>query len=458
MKTETIPGNPDAEDGFKGLLLPHRPSHIVTAYLFFIFSFPFNAGSVVNLIAFTCLLVLFISSVFFTTRNHPVSLLAQTRDSHPVFFWLLIAFLISSGISLLKVFAGEVTKTQQILTIWRYMIYILIAGYTVALARLCMVYQLSHAKIFFSFVLGMTTLTLLQLLVYHFGPTPNADTWFFHPPLGHHIRDTGNMAEISAVAGISFLLYMEKPQPRLLLLVGFSTLACWTFILWAGGRAGIVAAIIASLAIICMAKIHSKTALKRIILIIALCSLSFPLSNALSVFPWNGIKRVSEIMEAPAEIIDSGNTDAQLLNISNQFTTGRIVIWSFSLDAVSKSPWFGTGPYGYFFIPDKPGKEDNPHNLIIQFLVEWGIIGTALLVAILAYMAWHGLKKLPLAFREKDISYIICAGTVLTLTLNGLVTGTYFMLQPLFCLATAFAAFPFAKIRRQQTGPTDKPA
>ena len=95
------------------------------------------------------------------------------------------------------------------------------------------------------------------------------------------------------------------------------------------------------------------------------------LSQQVSLFEWNGFHRHLTPIEKPI-------TTTELSNI-NQISTGRSEMWALSLQAMSASPWFGLGPYGYFFIENR-SYGDQPHNFLIQFLVEWGVIGTLLLL------------------------------------------------------------------------------
>ena len=437
-----------SEDSFQGYLPPHTASFAVTAYLLFIFSFPFNAGTHYNLLLFTGLLILFIGFVFSSTRKVKFSLLKQLKTHYPIAWYLLLALVFSSVISLCNVLIDDVPDKHKTAAVLRYFMYILIIFYTFALARFCIVYKLSHTKIFFCFVLGILTLTILQFLTYHFGTEIDADTWFLHPPFGHHIRDTGNMAAISSVICVIFILFVKRSQHLLLSIISLCMLASWTFLIWTGGRTGIASALIVSLLILIGGVIYLKKdegkILKKISLIIFFITIAFPISDSLSVFPWNGFERASAKLSTTISLDDSSNS---LADISKRISTGRSTTWALSLNAVKQSPLFGLGPNGFYFIPDRI-YGDHPHNFVIQFLVEWGVIGASLLLLLLAYLTWQGLRKLPEAFKEKDTSYIICAAVVLTLTLHGLTGGTYFMLQPLFCLVTAFAIFPFARITK----------
>lgn len=74
----------------------------------------------------------------------------------------------------------------------------------------------------------------------------------------------------------------------------------------------------------------------------------------------------------------------------------RWSLWEKSLDIFAESPWFGTGadafPWHYFrLLETRPpiAYTIHSHNLFTEFLVCFGLIGTGLLVAMLAGFAWR---------------------------------------------------------------------
>lgn len=418
---------------------------LVTAFLLFIFSFPFNGGSQYNLPLFTLLLLFFVFAVPLLTRKTPDPILAGLRRHYPMLLWLLGAFALSSLVSLTLVLVDEnITRFQKFAAIWRHIMYLLFTLYAFTLARLCTLYRVSHARIFLYLCHGVLVLTILLLLTYHFAGIPDEYVWFHHTPFGHHIRDTSNIAEIAAVAATVFLLYLVELRSRSAVITTLLLVSSWTFVAWSGGRAGITAIIITAIGIVALARIYSHVPWRNILLAGLLVLLSFTLSAALSTFSWNGLQRTTATIEKTTEQIESVESQEALTEVGNRFSSGRVHIWITSIESLKESPWFGLGPNGYLLVPDQL-KADNPHNLVIQFYVEWGIIGGSLLLILLCYLLHYVVMRTPETFRTRDISGIACIAAITTLTLNGLLTGTYFMLQPLFLLVTAFAGFPLLK-------------
>ena len=64
----------------------------------------------------------------------------------------------------------------------------------------------------------------------------------------------------------------------------------------------------------------------------------------------------------------------------------------------------------------------HPHNFLIQFLIEWGIVGTLL---ILFLMTKNILKGIIILIKKQNKYLIIPVLNVLALTAHGLVDGTY---------------------------------
>lgn len=62
----------------------------------------------------------------------------------------------------------------------------------------------------------------------------------------------------------------------------------------------------------------------------------------------------------------------------------RIELWVEAAAAVPTSPWFGFGPDGYSLSRCCSPRFEQPHNLILQFLLEFGIVGCSLLLASVA--------------------------------------------------------------------------
>ncbi len=414
---------------------------VVTAYLVIAFATPFSSGSPWHVLFALCWFLLFISYVFFESKKYPFSLFGQLKGFHPVAFYLLLAFGISSLVSWLLIIFGDVSTQQKIFSSIRYVSYWIICAYVFSLARFCLVNNLDHSKIFFGYMLGAIVLVALLLLIYFLGDAPNAAAWAIHPPLGEHVRLMGMIASVALLVSVVIFLVKEENTFILQCVLLSCMLVSAAFLIWTGSRASMLLSVLTILIVAGVGKFYGLYRPYKIISIILCIGLSVWLADKFSIFEWNGIHRAVTVSTINAPLPVSGQE--VVTDFDDKLTTGRINMWSITLSAVKAAPWFGLGPYGYFFIPDRPNIFDHPHNFILQFLVEWGAVGASLLLALLAYLAWQGLKNLPAAFRSRDTDFVIAASIVFIMTMTGLVDGTYFLSQPLFCLATSFAVFPF---------------
>ena len=123
---------------------------------------------------------------------------------------------------------------------------------------------------------------------------------------------------------------------------------------------------------------------------------------------------------------------------SLSYTLGRTNLWKYGYIIFLESPYFGKGPGGFtmtahndFFAQKSYGDlliKDNlvhnhPHNFIIQFLVEWGIIGTLLIFILLIKLSINSLKYF---FKFKKYNLLISGLSIIGLTSHALVDGALY--------------------------------
>ena len=116
----------------------------------------------------------------------------------------------------------------------------------------------------------------------------------------------------------------------------------------------------------------------------------------------------------------------------------RINLWKYGYIIFSESPIFGKGPGGFaisayndFYnnksygdlVIDDYFTHNHPHNFIIQFMVEWGIIGTALILILLIKL---GINSLKYFFKFKKNHLLISGLSIIGLTSHGLVDGALY--------------------------------
>ena len=138
----------------------------------------------------------------------------------------------------------------------------------------------------------------------------------------------------------------------------------------------------------------------------------------------------------------------QILSSSNDFvyrtkddllvTFDRINLWKYGFIVFLENPYFGKGPGGFAvaayndfyanksygnFIIDDSFTHNHPHNFILQFIIEWGVIGTLLIFILLIIL---GLNSLKYYFKLKKHHLLISGLSLTSLTFHGLIDGALY--------------------------------
>ena len=275
----------------------------------------------------------------------------------------------------------------------------------------------------FAVVLAMAYL-LLKLDNYD---AATAEQWFLNPPFNTHIRHTGYQVAAGVSALMVFFLAGSRVSlsrgPLLLLMI----VLC-AFLFWMGGRGSIFSVLAAFLLL--AAALWAKGVRSRDLWLAFSLSIAagLLLSEWLAVFDWNGV-----IDLATRTIEAAGAQDL------NQLGTGRLDMWLRSWDSVKDHLLFGLGPQGYWLMPNRVFGIQ-PHSFLVQFLVEWGLVGGFLFLALLIYAFYRGfLTHIVRAKGRVDVASLSAGTMIVALTIHGLVDGTYYHPQPSLYLAIAFA-------------------
>jgi putative inorganic carbon (HCO3(-)) transporter len=111
---------------------------------------------------------------------------------------------------------------------------------------------------------------------------------------------------------------------------------------------------------------------------------------------------------------------------TDRISLNRTELWFKALSDFRTSPWLGIGPYQFATWPNRFGS--HPHNWVLQLLSEWGILGTA---ALLAATAQLFLRLRKLIRRDEDYDKQETAFAILVVCIaslaNGLVDGNILM-------------------------------
>ncbi len=260
--------------------------------------------------------------------------------------------------------------------------------------------------------------------------------WWSNPPFNSHARHTGY--QVTAALSICVCWFIDSGSRyskawQLLFLTGL-----WTFIFWLGGRGGMVA--VSTVCLIVIYLLYSRNQLQdtlRFIGIMLVCSLlGLLLAEALAVFYWNGLFSAL-----------SRTANAENLNWAS---SGRLNIWKKALQSVQQHPVFGMGPRGYLLMPHVT-VTGQPHNAFVQFLVEWGVVGTVLFLGLWLQLFWQGCRKHIVMVKRLSRTSLMAGAVIVSLSVLGLVDGTYYYAQPSFYLALAFGIWLAPERQQRQS-------
>lgn len=248
--------------------------------------------------------------------------------------------------------------------------------------------------------------------------------WFNDPPLNGHIRYAGYQITAAIAASIAFFLSAGRvPLGRMPLFVGLVALC--TLLFWIGGRGAIISVVAAFACLALVAALKGLRGHRIWLAFWTAMAIGIALAELAAVFPWNGV------ISAVTRTVDAADL--------TQASSDRLILWQEAWESVRGHLAFGLGPQGYFFMPNRSfGLQ--PHSMPLQFVVEWGVIGSLLFLSMLAYGFWRGfVSHVVRASADMNLAALSAGSIIVALTVHGLVDGTYYHPQPSFYLAVAFA-------------------
>jgi len=253
---------------------------------------------------------------------------------------------------------------------------------------------------------------------------PGVNNWVLEPVFGH-IRHLS-----LAVGALVIWLYDDEQlgkATRVVLSVG--RLAGLTILFWAGGRGVLLALAVAIL-------VHS--------------ALFAPARKRAIFYVFEAL-----IAALASELASAGHASLGLVNsvtrsitadTADALSSTRITLWGDTARRLGDGMalWFGWGGNGFMRMGLARGFIFHPHNVLLQVLADWGVIGLLLFANFLRVMIR------PLAGLNLRTSHAALAISIMVyLLITGMIDGGLYHLQFLICAGLAFA------ILRSQHGETD---
>lgn len=131
----------------------------------------------------------------------------------------------------------------------------------------------------------------------------------------------------------------------------------------------------------------------------------------------------------------------------------RLAIWADAIRAILDRPWFGYGPEGYIMSRCCNPHVAQPHNFVLQFLLEWGVIGTGLmLLAAWSMIRFFGRGRVIVGALASDTGILGLVAVLLSFLAYATIDGLLYHAIPVVHFAVFVALF-FAAVRPSSARP-----
>ncbi|AEX22966.1 MULTISPECIES: O-antigen ligase family protein [unclassified Vibrio] len=238
-----------------------------------------------------------------------------------------------------------------------------------------------------------------------------------------NIRHLGHIVIISTLY-LSIKILMGERINNILFTL--STITSISLIIWLGGRGAILSYLIGiSLVIIFIYK-HNELKIKNSVTLICLIITSLILSLPFNVYSWNGLNRLLDAKEYYVKDL-------------NALSTNRIELWETSWNFIKEKPFFGYGAESFILNSDTVYR--HPHNFIVQWLFDYGIIGLILFLSFIIYInktSYINIKN------ELSTNNLFSIAILVSIISNAFISGTLYYSPPFFILCVV-ASYSYSK-------------
>ena len=107
---------------------------------------------------------------------------------------------------------------------------------------------------------------------------------------------------------------------------------------------------------------------------------------------------------------DSNSISGASRIIASVTSSGRMELWKYALDLVTDNPFLGVGPMHFAWQGYSVVSNAHPHNIVMQFLAEWGIPATLLLLYLAANAFFQWCKKARDLSKENKVNSFLLLG------------------------------------------------
>ena len=331
----------------------------------------------------------------------------------------VIIYIITISLSTALVLVENKSEDQLLFSLVRY---IEILSHILTIFTLSIYFYNIKQKenLFLLIPISVVLASIICFLDYHLNSNSVMNNNGFKLIVSYNIRQIGYVVMLGCLFCIVKLIFLEKKLRGVF--YGLLFIINCSMLFWLGGR-GATLALIASI-ILLISTLHKEFIAKCKILFstVILMILSYIVSIPFSVFSWNGANRF---------YMWSQHIDEPLRKISN----GRFELWQESISLILQKPLLGYGPEAHAF-ETKIGYLQ-PHNALLQSLLEFGIIGTIPFLIMIFYIVKNATIN---AAAEPTINNLFCFGLINAILIHSLYSGPLYHATSmiLVCIASAY--------------------
>lgn len=282
-------------------------------------------------------------------------------------------------------------------------------------------YNSQNNKLFKPIPASILIAAIICLLDYLYNPNTIMSNDGFKLLVSYNIRQIGYIVMLGCLFCTTKLILLENNRNLAIIYSLLFVVNC-SFLFWLGGRGAIIALLISITLSILVVKNEFITKLKTLLLSATLMFFSYFISIPFSVFSWNGANRF---------FILSQNLDDPLRKMSN----GRFELWQESISLILQKPLFGYGPEAHAF-ETKIGFLQ-PHNSLLQSLLEFGFIGTIPFLIMIFYIVKNATLNV---LAKPTVNNLFCFGLINAILIHSLYSGPLYHATSmiLVCIASAY--------------------
>ncbi|MEZ9865241.1 O-antigen ligase family protein [Vibrio breoganii] len=242
-----------------------------------------------------------------------------------------------------------------------------------------------NKKLFISLPIGLMMICVIFIFEYNFSQQSLINETNLGLPFYFNRRILGFFSIFTCVYLVFEVLNTVSKTwlLRVLFIVNF------TLCIWLGGRAAFISIMLPSLAL-SFYHLYANINRNNVTLLLFLLLISIFMSIPFSVFEWNGFNRIIY----QTQVIDEMTI--------NELSTNRIFIWKDALSYIRQSFYIGNGAESFGILTSNTHRFVQPHNFIIQFLFEFGIVGFILLSWMIGKPVYVALMNLVLDAKLKS--------------------------------------------------------